>query len=42
MVQRSSLTKTYAISGRPRITILNAKLVDSVLSEIGSRRSLLS
>jgi hypothetical protein len=30
------------VSGGPRITVLNAKLVDSVLSEVGSPRSLLN
>ncbi|MGP0067962.1 MAG: Ig-like domain repeat protein [Isosphaeraceae bacterium] len=39
-IPRSNLTRTFAVASGPRISVLNAKLVDSVLSEIGSSRFL--
>ena len=41
-VPRPSLDKSFAVTGGPRITFLNARLVDSVLDEIAAMRSLLS
>jgi hypothetical protein len=41
-VPSPSLTRTVAVLSGPRITVLTAKAVDSVLGEVGSPRSLLN